>query len=63
MSATMRSIRQQVFGGPEVLELTEVERPVSLPAEMLVRVPAVGVNPVEAVIRSGHRSGAGRWPG
>jgi NADPH:quinone reductase-like Zn-dependent oxidoreductase len=50
----MRSIRQQAFGGPEVLELAEVARPVPLPTEMLVRVRAVGVNPVETVIRSGQ---------
>ena len=49
----MRSIRQQAFGGPEVLELTEVARPAPLPTEMLVRVRAAGVNPVETVIRSG----------
>jgi NADPH:quinone reductase-like Zn-dependent oxidoreductase len=54
MSATMQSIRQQAFGGPEVLRLAEVNRPVPLPTEMLVRVRAVGVNPVEAVIRSGQ---------
>ena len=54
MSETMQSIRQQAFGGPEVLQLAEVERPVPLPTEMLVRVRAVGVNPVEAVIRSGQ---------
>ena len=53
MSATMRAIRQQTFGGPEVLKLTEAVRPVPLPTEVLVRVRAVGVNPVEAVIRSG----------
>jgi NADPH:quinone reductase-like Zn-dependent oxidoreductase len=53
MSATMQSIRQQAFGGPEVLRLAEVERPVPLPTEVLVRVRAVGVNPVEAVIRPG----------
>jgi NADPH:quinone reductase-like Zn-dependent oxidoreductase len=50
----MRAIRQQAFGGPEVLEVTEVERPVPLPTEVLVRVRAAGVNPVEAVIRSGQ---------
>jgi NADPH:quinone reductase-like Zn-dependent oxidoreductase len=54
MSATMRAICQQAFGGPEVLELTEVQRPAPLPTEVLVRVQAVGVNPVEAVIRSGR---------
>jgi NADPH:quinone reductase-like Zn-dependent oxidoreductase len=53
MSATMHAIRQQAFGGPEVLELTEVKRPVPVPTEVLVRVRAAGVNPVEAVIRSG----------
>ena len=42
MSETMQSIRQQAFGGPEVLRLAEVERPVPLPTEMLVRVRAVG---------------------
>lgn len=54
MSATMHAIRQQAFGGPEMLELAELERPVPLPTEVLVRVRAVGVNPVEAVIRSGQ---------
>ena len=54
MSASMRSVRQLAFGGPEVLQLTEVERPVPLATEVLVRVRAVGVNPVEAMIRSGQ---------
>ena len=62
MSATMQSIRQQAFGGPEVLQLAEVERPVPLPTEMLVRMRAVGVNPVEAVIRSGQFPLLGKPP-
>jgi NADPH:quinone reductase-like Zn-dependent oxidoreductase len=44
---TMRSIRQQMLGGPEVLELTEVPRPDPAPTEVLVRVTAAGVNPVD----------------
>lgn len=54
MSSTATRAGQQAFGGPEVLELTEVDRPAPLPTEVLVRVRAVGVNPVEAVIRSGR---------
>ena len=43
----MLAIRQQVLGGPEVLELAEVPRPEPGPTEVLVRVTAAGVNPVD----------------
>ena len=49
----MRAITQKSFGGPEVLELAELPRPVPQPTEVLVRVRAAGVNPVELFIRSG----------
>ena len=49
----MHAVVQQAFGGPEVLEVAEVDRPVPLATEVLVRVKAVGVNPVEPLIRSG----------
>ena len=52
----MRAISQQTFGGPDVLDITEVEQPQPLPTEVLVRVRAVGVNPVDTSIR------AGAWP-
>jgi NADPH:quinone reductase-like Zn-dependent oxidoreductase len=45
--ACMRAIRQERFGGPEVLQLVEVERPAPIPTEVLVRVHAAGVNPVD----------------
>jgi NADPH:quinone reductase-like Zn-dependent oxidoreductase len=44
---TMRAIRQRTLGGPEVLELVEVVRPEPGPTEVLVRVSAAGVNPVD----------------
>ena len=49
----MRAVIQQEFGGPGVLMLGEVEPPRPLPTEILVRVRAIGVNPVETIIRSG----------
>ena len=45
--ATMRAIRQQSLGGPEVLELVEVPRPEPGPTEVLVRAKGAGVNPVD----------------
>ncbi len=48
----MRAITQQTIGGPEVLELVEVERPEPAPTEVLVRVRAAGVNPVDWKVRA-----------
>ena len=50
---TMRAITQDGFGGPEVLRLAEVPRPEPLPTEVLVRVHAAGVNPVDWKTRQG----------
>jgi NADPH:quinone reductase-like Zn-dependent oxidoreductase len=50
----MRAITQRSLGGPEVLELVDVDRPVPLPTEVLVRVVAAGVNPVEPAVRAGY---------
>ncbi|MFI1393637.1 NADP-dependent oxidoreductase [Streptomyces sp. NPDC020681] len=52
-SQTMRAITQDTFGGPEVLRLAEVPRPEPLPTEVLVRVHAAGVNPVDWKTRGG----------
>lgn len=50
----MRAMTQRIFGGPEVLELTE-DAPVPAlgPTHVLVRVRATSVNPVELYVRSG----------
>src|SRR6185437_8345001 len=41
------------FGGPEVLKLEEVPDPKVGPGQVLVRIDAIGVNPVETYIRAG----------
>jgi NADPH:quinone reductase-like Zn-dependent oxidoreductase len=48
----VRAIRQQTLGGPEVLEPVEVARPEPGPTEVLVRVAAAGVNPVDWKVRT-----------
>ncbi len=40
----MRAIEMREFGGPEVLELVELDRPVPAPGEVLIRVSAAGLN-------------------
>jgi NADPH:quinone reductase-like Zn-dependent oxidoreductase len=40
-------------GGPEVLELQEIERPAHRADELLIRVAASGLNPVDTQVRSG----------
>ncbi len=49
----MRAILVREFGGPDVLKLENVPTPQPGPAEVLVRVRAAGVNPVEAYVRAG----------
>ncbi|MFF9646732.1 NADP-dependent oxidoreductase [Kitasatospora aureofaciens] len=54
MSADMmRAVVQDGFGGPEVLRIERVPRPVPLPTEVLVRVHAAGINPVDWKTRGG----------
>ncbi|MFE5586620.1 NADP-dependent oxidoreductase [Kitasatospora sp. NPDC056531] len=54
MSADMmRAVVQDGFGGPEVLRIQQVPRPVPLPTEVLVRVHAAGINPVDWKTRGG----------
>ncbi len=52
--ATMKAVRIDHFGGPEALELQDVERPKPKDDEVLVAVRAASVNPVDYKIRSGR---------
>lgn len=49
----MKAIRIHEFGQPEVMKLEEVERPVPAPNEILVKVYASAVNPIDLKIRDG----------
>jgi len=52
-SSLMNAVVQQGFGGPEVLQLAQVARPHPIPTEVLVRVHAAGINPVDWKSRAG----------
>jgi NADPH:quinone reductase-like Zn-dependent oxidoreductase len=54
--ATMRAVRIHSFGGPEVLRLDEVPRPEPEQDEVLIRIKAASVNPVDYKIRSGQNA-------
>src|SRR5271154_2181735 len=49
----MKAIRVKEFGGPEVMRLEEVADPKPGGAQVVVRIRAAGVNPVEAYMRAG----------
>src|SRR5215470_9936037 len=48
----MKAIRVSEYGGPSVLKLEEVPTPQPGPNQVLVRIHAVGVNPVDTYLRS-----------
>lgn len=49
----MKAVIISEFGGTEVLKIHEVERPTPMDDEILVKVYASGVNPVDWVVREG----------
>lgn len=53
----MKAIRIDQFGGPEVMKIVEVERPVPAPDEILVKVYAASVNPADYIVRQGGNEG------
>jgi len=58
----MRTITQHTFGGPEVLTIVDAPTPRPRPAEVLVRVEAIGLNPLEPRLRAGEFPLLGRPP-
>jgi NADPH:quinone reductase-like Zn-dependent oxidoreductase len=55
-----KAVRFNQYGGIDVLQIVDVERPAPGPGQVLVNVKAAGINPGEASIRKGlmHQ----RWP-
>jgi NADPH:quinone reductase-like Zn-dependent oxidoreductase len=49
----MKAVRINQFGGPEMMKLEEIERPIPASDEILVKVYSSGINPVDFVIREG----------
>lgn len=57
---TMKAIQIHEFGGPEVLKYENAPKPVPGPDDLLIKVFATSVNPVDWKIRSGYAKG--RFP-
>jgi len=49
----MKAIRAHSFGGPEVLQLDDVDDPIAKDTEVVVEIKSVGVNPADTYMRGG----------
>lgn len=58
----MKAIVVREFGAPEVMKLEEVELPEIEVNQILIRVKAAGVNPVDTYIRSGNYAAVPKLP-
>src|SRR6476646_4020834 len=58
---TMKAVRIHKYGGPEVLQYEDAPRPqVAAATEVLIRVYAAGVNPINWKVREGYMKDL--WP-
>jgi NADPH:quinone reductase-like Zn-dependent oxidoreductase len=55
--ATMKAVRIHEYGGPEVLKYEDAPKPQPGPGEVLIRVHATSVNPVDWKVRAGYVKG------
>jgi len=54
---TMKAVRLHEYGGPDVLKYEDAPRPQPGAGEVLIRVRAAGVNPIDWKIREGYMKG------
>src|ERR1051325_7506708 len=61
---TMKAVVIHEYGGPDVLKYEDIPRPEPKDDQLLIRVIAAGVNPVDGMIRSGmfDREGSRAFP-
>src|SRR5215470_19359884 len=59
---TMKAVAIHQYGGPDVLKYEDIPRPEPKDDELLIRVIAAGVNPVDGMIRSGMFKGNRAFP-
>jgi len=59
---TMKAIVIHEYGGPEALKYEDIPRPEPTDDQLLIRVVAAGVNPVDGMIRSGMFKGNRAFP-
>jgi NADPH:quinone reductase-like Zn-dependent oxidoreductase len=60
--SSMKAIVINQSGGPEVLKYEDAPRPQPKGDEILIRIMAAAVNPVDVAIREGHFGGGGGFP-
>jgi NADPH2:quinone reductase len=49
----VKAVRVHEFGPPEVMHVEDVQEPTPSPGQVVVRIDAAGVNPVDAYVRAG----------
>jgi NADPH2:quinone reductase len=58
----MKAIVVHEYGEPEVMQVEEIERPRPADAQVLVKIEAAGVNPVDTYLRTGIHAHAPQLP-
>jgi len=60
--ANMKAVRFHAYGGPEVLVYEDAPKPEPAAGEVVVKVHATSVNPIDWKIRAGHMKGFREYP-